>query len=65
MTHPSGSTIERAHRLYVERYDQGLSLTDWVQVLTMQEEGLETIGAFDSGFQGLVEVAGHGSSPAP
>lgn len=63
--HPSGSTIERAHRLYVDRYDQGLNLTDWVQVLTMEEEGLETIGTFDGGFHGLAEVVGDRSSTSP
>lgn len=60
LIHPSGATLERAHRRYVDRYDQGLSLTDWVQVVTMEEEGIARIATFDTGFQGLVDVV-----PAP
>lgn len=56
LIHPSGWLIERAHQRYVDRFDQGLTLTDWVQIETMHEENLDRIGTFDQDFQGVVPV---------
>lgn len=56
LIHPSGATLERAYQRYLDWFDQGLSLTDHVQLAVMEEENIETIATFDQGFHGLVHV---------
>lgn len=45
----------RTQELFRERFDQGLSFTDWTNVVCMQEEGIGTIATVDEGFEGIVE----------
>lgn len=53
--HPISRTgLEEALRLYHERFDQGLSLTDWTTVVCMEDQGIEELASFDTGFDGVV-----------
>lgn len=39
---------------YHERFDHGLSLTDWTTVVCMEDQGIEELASFDAGFDGVV-----------
>lgn len=39
---------------YHDRFDQGLSLTDWTTVICMEDQGIEELASFDTGFDGVV-----------
>ncbi len=53
--HPiSRGKLEEALALYHERFDQGLSLTDWTTVVCMEDQGIEELASFDTGFDGIV-----------
>lgn len=45
----------RALELFQDRFDQGLSFTDWTSVVCMEDEGIGEIATVDEGFEGLVD----------
>lgn len=45
----------RALHLFQERFDQGLSMTDWTNLVCMEEQGIAAIATTDGGFEGLVD----------
>lgn len=43
---------------YRTHFDQGLSMTDWTNLVLMEELGIDQLATFDDGFRGLADAVG-------